>query len=336
MRVFTHTASDVEEVCRLLLDGEVVGIPTETVYGLAADALNPKAVERIYHIKNRPAFNPLIIHIGTPGSADRYVHLPAIAQQLMDAFWPGPLTLVLPKKPCIPDMVTAGLPTVGMRCPHHPLMQRILNRMDRPLAAPSANPSNYLSPTRVEHVTAHLAGRLQWVVDGGPCEKGVESTILDLSDPTQLRLLRPGPLRVEDIEAIVNRPVLVESSSASLIRNAGPMRPNSPGQLPLHYSPHTPLRLLAHSSPEPSLTQSTGPIARIHFSDIVADSNPHPGQLQSFTLTRNGDAREAERNLYALLQQLDQAGFSEIQVDPIPQGQQWNALRDRLTRAAAR
>ena len=203
MRVYTTSADHIQQVSQLLLDGEVVAIPTETVYGLAADALNPAAVQKIYEIKGRPVHNPLIIHVQSSLSAERFVHMNPSARKLIHAFWPGPLTLVLPKKECIPDIVTAGLPTVGIRCPRHPAMLAILQQIDRPVAAPSANPSNYISPTRVEHVTQHLQGRLKYAIDGGPCEAGLESTIIDLSEEDCPKLLRPGPINKAEIESVL-------------------------------------------------------------------------------------------------------------------------------------
>lgn len=336
MHVFASNPKDIQEVCQLLRKGEVVGVPTETVYGLAADALHAEAVDRIFHIKGRPLHNPLIIHIGTASSADRYVRVNATAQRLMDAFWPGPLTLVLPKRNCIPDNVTAGLSTVGIRCPQHPALQKILQCLDRPLAAPSANPSNYLSPTRVEHVVEHLKGRLQWVLDGGPCERGVESTILDLTDPQHIQLLRPGPLSLESLEQVAGTSIASRNEPATSDSEDSAAARTSPGQLALHYSPRTPLRLLTAGASSSAIEAGKAPVARVHFSDQAAAHCSESPSEHHFFLTHQEEAKEAEHNLYALLQQIDHGDFSEIRIDPIPEGSAWNALRDRLTRASAR
>jgi L-threonylcarbamoyladenylate synthase len=331
MRVFKNSATDIAKVASLLLDGEVVAIPTETVYGLAADALNPEAVSRIFSIKGRPSNNPLIIHISEASDADTYVELNPSARQLMQAFWPGSLTLVLPKKGIIPDIVSAGLPTVGIRCPAHPAMHAILQQLGRPLAAPSANPSNYISPTRVEHVVEHLKGRLLYALDGGPCSAGVESTIVDLSDEFHPRLLRPGPILAEAIEAVLQRSLT--QPAASQHKERGDSALLSPGQLPVHYSPRTPITLLS-SHTHPAAQKLSRRVAHLRFSQPpTAPSLPQ--HITPCYLSESLDPTEAQQRLYALLQELDAAGFDHIVVDPIPSGPEWSAIRDRLTRAAA-
>lgn len=335
MRVFTTSADHLQQVSRLLRQGEVVAIPTETVYGLAADALNAEAVAKIYEIKGRPEHNPLIIHVPTLVSAERYVILNPTAEKLMQTFWPGPLTLVLPKKPCIPAVVTAGLPTVGIRCPRHPAMQSVLHQLDRPLAAPSANPSNYISPTRVEHVMQHLSGRLEYALDGGPCESGVESTIVDLTNDSSPKLLRPGPITVDEIEkvtGIVFRSHVLESESSD-----SPIAINSPGQLKLHYSPRTPLTLLKTGKfPEVNSLLPGQKVALLTFSQPTLHSAELPAAVEVYLLSKNGNHREVEGKLYETLQQLDAQDYAHIYVESIPAGSQWLAIRDRLTRAAAR
>lgn len=320
MRVFTTSAQTIREICRLLLSGEVVAIPTETVYGLAADALNPEAVEEIYRIKGRPPHNPLIVHIHDPAVAESYVHLNPVAQTLMDAFWPGPLTLVLPKKPLIPGIVTAELPTIGIRMPNHPSMLSILESIDRPLAAPSANPSNYISPTRVEHVIEGLEGKLKYVLDGGPCSSGMESTILDLSNPEKVTLLRPGPITISQIEKVIELSVLIPVRQEKSILT-------SPGQMKTHYCPRTPVTIGKQTN--------KGCVAWVHFlkSGFIDSASP---KVEHFYLTRNQNPREAEANLYALLQQLDKGKFDEIVFDPVPEGEEWNAIQDRITRASSK
>jgi len=329
MRVFTTSAEHLKQVSDLLLRGEVVAVPTETVYGLAADALNPEAVEKIYSIKGRPSHNPLIIHVANIQTAERYVTLNPTAKKLMDAFWPGSLTLVLKKKTCIPDIVTAGLKTVGIRCPRHEAMHSILEHLDRPLAAPSANPSNYISPTRVEHVTSHLEGRLHYAVDGGVCEAGVESTILDVSDESSPKLLRPGPVTLEELENFLGKSILTPTHHQSASDTSAV---SSPGQLKLHYSPRTPLTLL-ETDTYPTLLTDSVKYAFIRFSRTDTFSEE---MIDTYDLTADGDAKSAEKNLYSLLQELDTKGYHHIFAAPIPSGPKWNAVRDRLTRAASR
>ena len=335
MRVYSTSAEHLQQVSQLLRKGEVVAIPTETVYGLAADALNAEAVVKIYEIKGRPEHNPLIIHVPTLASAERYVVLNPTAEKLMLRFWPGPLTLVLPKMPCIPSVVTAGLPTVGIRCPRHPAMQSVLQQLDRPIAAPSANPSNYISPTRVEHVLQHLTGRLEHALDGGPCESGVESTIVDLTDEQSPKLLRPGPISVAEIEKATG---IVFSNNT---QNSGsahtPTTVNSPGQLKLHYSPRTPLTLLKKGEkPKINSLNPSQKVALLTFSKITEQSNERSSAVELSELSKNSDHREAEGRLYETLQQLDRQNYAHIYVESIPEGPQWLAIRDRLTRAANR
>ena len=318
MRVYSNSAQDIGEICKLLLSGEVVAIPTETVYGLAADALNPEAVAEIYRIKGRPSHNPLIVHLHDATTAASCVELNPVAEQLMEAFWPGPLTLVLPKKPIIPEIVTAGLSTLGVRMPNHPVMLAVLNQLSRPLAAPSANPSNYISPTRVEHVVEGLEGRLKYVLDGGPCTRGVESTILDVSNPKTIKLLRPGPIAVGEIESAIHQQVSANTPDTI------PSVLTSPGQMKAHYRPRTPVTI--------GVPRTKEAVAYIHFSQ----KDELEGAKDHFFLSRSLNSGEAEVRLYDLLQQLDRGSFSEIVFDPVPDGENWNAIRDRLTRASCR
>lgn len=319
MRVFKPSADAILEISQLLLRGEVVAIPTETVYGLAADAMNPEAVEEIYRIKGRPTHNPLIVHIHDPSTAENFIQNNPVAQTLMDAFWPGSLTLVLPKRPIIPSIVTAGLDTVGIRMPKHPAMQSVLAKLNRPLAAPSANPSNYISPTRIEHVMDGLKGKLKYALDGGPCTNGVESTIVDACDPENVILLRPGPITISQIEQIIGQSVGIKSSSSAEKLTVI----NSPGQLKKHYSPRTPIFI--------GKTHLSGNIAYVHFSQTAGSVSSGPNH---FFLSYKLDHKEAESHLYTLLQELDKKEYDTIAVDLIPHGEQWNAIRDRLTRAS--
>jgi len=239
MHILKASEASVQQVLSLLASGAVVALPTETVYGLAADGTNSAAVAKIFEIKGRPPTNPLILHTHSIESASRCANFTPLAVQLAEKFWPGPLTLVLSKTEWIPEIVTAGLHTVGIRIPDQPWMLKILEGFNRPLAAPSANPSNYLSPTTAQHVEAMFRSQPGYIFDGGACYRGVESTIIDLSIPDQPTLLRPGPLLKKEIESAIG---------GSLIDRSGlkhdekvPLR--NPGAMAKHYSPHTPLWL---------------------------------------------------------------------------------------------
>jgi len=229
----THTPelcrAAVQRAAELLRAGEVVALPTETVYGLAASALDARAVERIFQVKGRPAHNPIIVHVASVDMAKRCVaNWPALADRLAKAFWPGPLTLVLPRAETIPGVITGGGPTVGVRWPSHPFIQAVIRECGFPLAAPSANPANRLSPTTAEHVRKLLGDRIRLIVDGGPAQVGIESTVLDISvDPP--RLLRPGMIHEQALLAVTGKLTVGASESAEVLR--------SPGLLRRHYSP---------------------------------------------------------------------------------------------------
>jgi L-threonylcarbamoyladenylate synthase len=295
------------EALRLLAAGEPVALPTETVYGLAADAAESAAVARIYAAKGRPAFNPLIVHVADRAMAGRYASFEPLAEQLAAAFWPGPLTLVLPRVNGAPvaSLVTAGLDTVGLRVPAHPVMQAILQDFGRGLAAPSANPSGRLSPTRAGHVVESLAGRIPLVLDGGPCTAGVESSIVAVI-AGKARLLRPGAVPLEAIEALVGGPVDVAAAGEKVA---------APGMLLSHYAPSRPLRLEA-------VTADT--------SEFHIGFGPVPGDA---TLSEAGDLVEAAARLFDLLHVADASGRQGIAVAPIPAHGLGSAINDRLRRA---
>jgi L-threonylcarbamoyladenylate synthase len=327
-QVFLSDPVSIKWISRLLEAGEVVALPTETVYGLAADAWNPLAVQRIFLIKGRPATNPLIAHVASMELAERCVVMNPLAEKLAARFWPGALTLVLPRRECIPDIVTAGLPTLGIRMPKHPAMRLVLESLGRPLAAPSANPSNYLSPTRVEHVIHGLGSRVQYILDGGPCQAGVESTIVDVSDQGMLRLLRPGPIPVAEMEDCVGMRIFPMIPSPGLSKDSM----KSPGQMEVHYSPNTPL-FIDRFGMQP-----------VRWARVVVDGTLSVGleDTDQFSasvtccLSPSGEPAEAEQRLYSVLQDLDRAGFDAILVQGLPAEERWDAIRDRLTRAAAR
>jgi L-threonylcarbamoyladenylate synthase len=290
----------IAEAARFVLAGQPVAVPTETVYGLAADATNADAVARIYAAKGRPSFNPLIVHVPDLPSAERIGRFNDQARALAKAHWPGPLTLVVPvgENATIASIVTAGLPTIALRVPAHPAMQALLKACGRPLAAPSANASGQISPTRASHVLASLNGRIPLVIDGGPTQRGIESTIVAATD-ARLRLLRRGPIDVDSAEH-------VESSSIE-----------APGQLASHYAPGKPLRLDATEAEEGEYLIGYGP--------VNGDAS----------LSERGDPVEAAARLFDLLHQADAAPQPRIAIAPIPGEGIAAAIRDRLKRAAA-
>ena len=293
---------------RILRGGGLVAFPTETVYGLGGDAKNDMAVARIFEAKARPRFNPLIVHLPSSGAARAFVEWPHEAEILASAFWPGPMTLVLPLKANtgLSALVTSDLPTLAVRVPAHPVAQALLKAFGGPLAAPSANPSGKISPTSVQHVLDGLSGRIDAVLDGGPCEVGVESTIIGLDGPP--RLLRPGGLPAEAIEAALGARLKARTSGDAL---------NAPGQLASHYAPAARVRLDAGSARENELFLGFGP--------VECDLN----------LSAAGDLTEAAANLFHHLHELDARGAGAIAVAPIPETGLGRAINDRLRRAAA-
>lgn len=335
----------VAEAARRLRAGQVVALPTETVYGLAADAWNAEAVRRIFRVKGRPATNPLIVHVADWATARACAAAGAWtpgAEALAAAFWPGPLTLVLPKAAGIPPDVTAGGPTVGLRWPAHALMQAVILAAGRPLAAPSANPSNAISPTTAAHVQAGLGERIPLIVDGGPCPIGIESTVVDLTGPTP-RVLRPGLISEEEILAVWEKTAPGSESAISSptdgIRatapepGAHPLR--SPGQLSTHYAPRAPLALLTWTDTADLLTQLAArgwDAARTHV--LAYDQVPAPEKLGA-VITLPADPGGYAQTLYATLHAVDLAGAGYIAVEAPPAPEAWAGIRDRLGRAAS-
>jgi len=315
----TVTLSDSDRGLRaavsILRKGDLVAFPTETVYGLGADARDDRAVARVYEAKGRPAFNPLIVHVHDLEAAERFAIFDPAARALADAFWPGPLTLVLPRRAGsgLSDLVTAGLPTVAIRVPAHDLARRLLTVFGGPLAAPSANPSGAVSPTTRAHVLDGLGGRIAAVFEGGACPVGVESTIVGVEDGATV-LLRPGGLAVEDIAATLGKTLGTTASDAI----------SAPGQLASHYAPESALVLDASGPGAEDLWLGFGPIESLR-----------PG----LNLSPSGDLIEAAANLFSHLRDLDQMardlGLSRIAVAPIPSVGLGLAINDRLRRAAA-
>ena len=299
-RVLPFCDASISEAARLILAGEPVAIATETVYGLAADATNAEAAARIYEAKGRPSFNPLIVHVADLATALGIGEFDDQAIALAERHWPGPLTLVVPLRAStgIASLVTAGLPTIGVRVPAHPAMQALLRAARRPLAAPSANASGSISPTRAEHVLKSLGGTIPLIIDAGPTERGLESTIIAATGGP-LRLLRPGPIEV-DAEKVANRQI------------------EAPGQLASHYAPSKPLRL--------NVTEAEADEFLIGFGAIAGDSS----------LSSSGDLVEAAARFFDLLHQADESKKARIAVAPIPDRGLGAAINDRLKRAAAK
>jgi L-threonylcarbamoyladenylate synthase len=300
-------ASDADGIARaveLLRAGEVVALPTETVYGLAADAANARAVAKIYEAKGRPSFNPLIVHVSGLSMAQPLVEVPPAALDLMARFWPGPLTLVLPLRPGAPiaSLVTAGLDTLAIRCPDHPVAQAVIAALGRPIAAPSANASGRISPTRPAHVLASLAGRIPLLLDGGATHAGIESTIVAV-DGDVVRLLRPGAISAEQLGV-----PLVAAASGAI---------TAPGQLASHYAPAQPVRLDAATAERGEFHIGFGPVAGDR------------------SLSRTGDLTEAAAELFDALHAAQASGRPAIAVAPIPAHGLGAAINDRLRRAAA-
>jgi L-threonylcarbamoyladenylate synthase len=319
-RILPAGQAAVTAAARILASGGLVAFPTETVYGLGADAANPAAIARLYQAKGRPAFNPLIAHVGDLIAAKKIARFDAAAEKLAEAFWPGPLTLVLPKtENCVvADLATAGLDTVAVRVPAHPVAREILRAFGGPVVAPSANLSGHVSPTDAAHVESDLAGLIDLIVDGGPVEVGVESTIVGCFESPML--LRPGGVPREDIERVLGRalaqaPQEVESDSA---------QPLAPGMLASHYAPRTRVRLYAENVAPDEALLAFG-LHRLHGADdAVAIMN----------LSANGDLNEAAANLFGYLRSLDAKGAKTIAVMPIPNEGLGEAINDRLRRAA--
>jgi len=311
--------------------GGVVGLPTETVYGLAANALDARAVQRIFVIKGRPSHNPVILHVSDLAMARRYVReWPEVAERLAMAFWPGPLTLVLPRAETVPDVVTAGGETVGVRWPSHPLIQAVIRECGFPLAAPSANPSNEVSPTNAEHVRKTLGGKLRVIVDGGQSQVGIESTVLDLCH-RPVRILRPGLVHSESILAALGEGEEVEE--AGVEKGGATLR--SPGQLPKHYSPRAPVRILTWRDDCELRAEALRWVDEICRVQVIAHTVvPSDEGLGGVSVIPH-DAEAFARALYGELHRCDEAGADLIVVEAVPDGVEWRAVADRLRRAAA-
>jgi len=309
---------DIDQAQTLLRSGKLVAIPTETVYGLAANALDCNAVLSIFKTKNRPTFDPLIIHTDTTEKIKQWVkHFPEALEHLSNVVWPGPLTVLLPKKDIIPDMVTSGLDHVAVRIPNHPLTLSLLKGLDFPLAAPSANPFGYISPTAAKHVQQQLGAYIPYILDGGPCSIGIESTIVHVENG-KLQVLRLGGLSVEQIEDISQQKITLSLNQSS--------NPQAPGMLKSHYAPRKPLYIGSISAfLEKNKDQKVG---------ILSFKTSYPEHKTSHVLSPTGDVLEASKNLFLCLRELDQSEAEVLITEWVPETGLGRAINDRLRRAA--
>lgn len=318
--------SAVEQAVAMLRAGELVALPTETVYGLAANAFAPDAVAKIFQIKGRPANNPIIVHVAGWNLAQRCAKAwPESATRLGKAFWPGPLTLVLPRSMSIPDVVTAGGSTVGIRWPSHPFIQAVIQECGFPLAAPSANRSNEISPTNAEHVRQSLGDRISLIVDGGQSSVGIESTVVDLSED-QVRMLRPGMIHEESLAAALGSVVKTSGKSGEL---------RSPGMLPRHYSPKAKLIVFQWQSNEELQHQAESAGIRTEEAIVISHTClPAPKGWAGISLIPH-DAEAFARALYSEWHRCDESRVRWIIMEGVPDGLEWRGIADRLKRASA-
>lgn len=317
---FVQPSGDILGAAGFILSGGIGGVPTETVYGLAANALDERAVRKIFSAKGRPFIDPLIVHVCDMAMAEKVAFLTDRAKILAKRFWPGPLTLVLKKRDCIPGIVTAGMDTVAVRMPSHSLMRKFIEACGCPIAAPSANPFGYVSPTTAEHVTEQLADKIDFILDGGKCAKGVESTILMLSESGKgHKLLRAGPVPVEELEA-----ALAEEIDASPKHNEA--QPQAPGMLKSHYSPHSRLTLFDCPSE----------VENLRAENVIFFTRPTSPESNHFWLSENSDLSEAAANLYSLLRKLDKISPNGFFCQRVPNTGIGVAINDRLSRAESK
>lgn len=316
-----QSRKDLQTAIDALRRGQLVAVPSETVYGLAAHALDPAAVRKIFLAKGRPWYDPLIVHLSEWSQCEDLALPDPVTRVLADAFWPGPLTVVLPRREQVPDLVTAGNSTVALRMPSHPVFRRLLQESRLPLAAPSANPFGATSPTRPAHVRNALDGRIDFILDGGACEHGVESTIVKVSEG-RITLLRPGPIPRSRIAAAAGIPVEMPKPPP----REREVRPEAPGGLERHYSPRKPLRLVPRTTLE-SIKEDG--VARLFLTPFEGLSE------EDLVLSPDGRPETVARVLYASLHALDaNPSIRTIEVEAAPAEESWDAVRDRLSRAA--
>ena len=319
-KILQASAKNIDLCVDLLRDEAVVGVPTETVYGLAGNALNDVSLQKIFEVKGRPMLDPLIVHFSSIEQAEIHAEFNERARALAAQFWPGALTLVLPKKDTISDLVTAALPSVAVRVPEHLIFRSLLERLDFPLAAPSANPFGYVSPTLAEHVVATLGDRILAVIDGGACKHGVESTIVDLRDPDAPKILRPGPLSAEQLG--------IQDAKMELKQSSNKLAQAAPGMLTQHYSPNTPITLFGHDEQPNNVQKSEAVLYNTKPAGKVAEN--------TFWLSEGGDLTEIAHNLFMLIQKLDVRDYTQLKVERAEHVDIGIAVNDRLSRAAAK
>lgn len=316
----TKVDKDLSFAIELLSNEEVVAIPTETVYGLAGNAFSKTAINKIYATKNRPFSNPLIVHVANLGKIEEIAYdIPPVAWDLLKKFSPGPLTLLLPKRDIVLDEVTAGLKDVAIRIPNHPLTLELLQNLDFPLVAPSANPYGYISPTKPEHVLKQLGGKIPYILDGGICDKGIESTVVGFENEKVI-IYRQGAISLEMISEIAKEVTVKDTEKE---------KPLSPGMVPHHYAPHTKL-ILATNIEEAAKGYHDNEIAIISFSKELEFI---PAENQ-FILSEKGDLNEAAKNLYNALHRMDERNLKVIIAEKLPNEGIGKAMNDRLTRAS--
>jgi L-threonylcarbamoyladenylate synthase len=325
MRILQANQTSIQEAAKALRQGLLVALPTETVYGLGADATSEKALERLYAAKGRPTNHPVIVHLASSEQLTEWASsVPPGAWQLARALWPGPLTLILPRAAHVPNAVTGGQDTVGLRVPNHPIAHALLVEFGKGIAAPSANKFGRLSPTTAEDVASDFADEVEIVLDGGPCEVGIESTIVDFSDEEHPRILRPGMILPEQIEAILGSPV-----DTAFGVNSKPSRTRAPGGLPSHYAPNTPLRTIASHELQQQIESLLASGQRV----CVLSFQPRVANVP--WIAAPSRASEYAQQLYSNLRKLDREKADLIVVESVPETNDWAGISDRLRRAAA-
>ncbi|HYB34326.1 MAG TPA: L-threonylcarbamoyladenylate synthase [Steroidobacteraceae bacterium] len=322
VRVVRATQVEIETAVQALRDGELVAFPTETVYGLGANAQNPVAVRKIFEVKGRPPDHPVIVHLDSPRFLHRWVReVPQSATRLAEAFWPGPLTLVMPRAPNVHDVITGGQDTIAIRVPAHPMAQQLLTAFGGGIAAPSANRYGRLSPTRAEHVREEFGDAVRVILDGGECQIGLESTIVACAGE-QVRLLRPGAVTAAQLRRVVGEELLLGTDLGS---------PRVPGSAPTHYAPATPMTIVPAGEIDAQADAASAGGRRVA---VLAQRLPLRSHKYVTWINAGRRPESYGRDLYTNLRTLDKAGCQCILVQGVPDGEQWDAIRDRLLRAA--
>jgi L-threonylcarbamoyladenylate synthase len=323
VRVVRATQVEIETAVQALRDGELVAFPTETVYGLGANAQNPAAVRKIFEVKGRPANHPVIVHLDSPRYLHRWVReVPDGATRLAESFWPGPLTMVLPRAANVHDVITGGQDTIAIRVPAHPMAQQLLTAFGGGIAAPSANRYGRLSPTRAEHVREELGETIRVILDGGECQIGLESTIVSFEAGGSVRLLRPGSVTAAQMRAVVGE----------LLVGADGVSPRVPGSARTHYSPSTPLIIVPPGEIDAQADAASSGGRRVA---VLAQRLPLRSHKYVTWINAGRRPESYGRDLYTNLRTLDKAGCQRILVQDVPDGERWDAIRDRLLRAAS-